>query len=786
MEGFGQGVKFPDFWQAEALSALRAGRDVVLHAPTGAGKTYVFELFYTRHFRGRSAVYTVPTRALANDKFREWRARGWNVGISTGDLSLNPSAPLVVATLETQKSRILGGRAADFMAIDEYQLIGDPRRGANYELAIAMAPPETQLLLLSGSVENRGEVAAWLRRLGRDAALVEHGSRPVPLEEVFSESLSNETSYSARGAWGRLVKKIAAADMAPVLIFAPRRVDAETIASRIASELDGLPPLQLPRERLEGAGRRLAGLLKRRVAFHHSGLSARQRSGIVEACAKSGDLVAVVATTGLGAGVNFSMRSVIIADREYESMGQVQVLRPDEMLQMYGRAGRRGLDTCGYAISLPGKPRLSEAGEIRLGRCGHLDWTAVLRVMDAAASSGGDHLAAARRFLSRLFTEENIDLGFDRAAASPCGRGGRARSGERVEMLNSAGLWERRKPSCQARLCEALYHGPDGWVPFLESRRAVLDLGRGAACAVGGGRYGVRVRVASRLENGFYRLTRAVYSALCPLLADCDRALSSGGGASLRTLRRRFSKYVPSLFWGAELAGFEDRGGALFALLDVSNSKIGAVRDGEGALLANPPLRRVRVQNANDFGALSGFGPTAVPSSASPAELWLRFGLVDSEMRPTVRGRIFSFFNGGEGLAIAAALEDESYSVGEIFYDMANLRAGRRFAMSSKIRSSSSRLADVCALKYSLSDVPGYLRRGVPPGYGEGASEIVRKIAAGGSFAGLEDDVLRRGDIERAWLEWKSIVRHAASCPDVDDARFMELKALCASESSAW
>ena len=73
---------------------MRAGRDVVVHAPTGSGKTYVFELLYPS-LKGQ-AVYTVPTRALANDKYAEWRAAGWDVGITTGDVSERPEARVVV------------------------------------------------------------------------------------------------------------------------------------------------------------------------------------------------------------------------------------------------------------------------------------------------------------------------------------------------------------------------------------------------------------------------------------------------------------------------------------------------------------------------------------------------------------------------------------------------------------------------------------------------------------------------------------------------------------------
>src|SRR6478736_391888 len=122
----------PDLWQQEAVRALREGRDVVVQAPTGSGKTYIFELLYPS-LKGQT-IFTVPTRALANDKLAEWRARGWDVGIATGDLALNLDAKVIVATLETQKRNFLQRKGPRLLVVDEYQMIGDVIRGVNYEL----------------------------------------------------------------------------------------------------------------------------------------------------------------------------------------------------------------------------------------------------------------------------------------------------------------------------------------------------------------------------------------------------------------------------------------------------------------------------------------------------------------------------------------------------------------------------------------------------------------------------------------------------------------------------
>jgi len=171
-----QTLMLPDAWQRDAVHALQAGRDVVVDAPTGAGKTHVFERFVEQGNIARRAVFTVPTRALANDKYAEWRARGWRVGITTGDLAVTPHAPVVVATLEAAQGALLRtqdlrpgdpafastGAASlpDLLVIDEYQWLGDAARGNHYEGVVATLPASVQLLLLSGSVSNPEDVAA--------------------------------------------------------------------------------------------------------------------------------------------------------------------------------------------------------------------------------------------------------------------------------------------------------------------------------------------------------------------------------------------------------------------------------------------------------------------------------------------------------------------------------------------------------------------------------------------------------------------------------------------------
>ena len=373
-------ILLPDLWQQEALRALREGKDVVVDAPTGAGKTFIFEMIAEQGFKGQM-VYTVPTRALANDKLYEWRRKGWHVGITTGDVSDQPDAPILVATLETQRGRILTGRGPTLLIIDEYQMLGDSNRGTSYELALALAPPDTQLLLLSGSTGNPAEMLEWFRRMGRDASLVCQKERPVPLEEIFFDALRTRPPRNIQSHWAKQIYKALESDLGPVLIFAPKRLAAEQLARQLASELEPEIPLFLSHQQKNLAGTELKMLLRNRICYHHSGLSYAQRAGIIEPLAKTGQIQVIVATTGLGSGINFSMRSVFVMDNEYRAGDEHRKLRPDEMLQMFGRAGRRGLDEKGFILTAPGKPRLNEAKPLKLKRHNQVDWPSLIALM---------------------------------------------------------------------------------------------------------------------------------------------------------------------------------------------------------------------------------------------------------------------------------------------------------------------------------------------------------------------------------------------------------------------
>jgi superfamily II DNA/RNA helicase len=413
-----QQLRLPDAWQAEAIRALNDGRDVIVQAPTGAGKTFVFEQFYSQRRHSGQIVYTVPTRALANDKFAEWNRKGWRVGITTGDLVLDVEAPLIVATLEAQQSP---GSNISLYVIDEYQWLGDPLRGNHYEGVLMTMPATTQLLLLSGSVANPLAALHWLQTLGRQATLIEQKERPVPLEEMEIDSAARHVTDKIQGYWTRRLAAALREDYGPILVFAPHRKAAEKIALDAAAQIPCPQPLPLTAQQEQAAGPSLAKLLRQRIAYHHSGLSYLQRAGLVEPLAKGGQLRIVVATLGLSAGINFSLRSVLVTGTQYNVGGIPTEVTPAELLQMFGRAGRRGLDDQGYVLVTDHSPRLGQARTRNLRRNTPLPWRPLLRKL----SAGEPIVQATEEFQSRLFTEEKIPLGIESschiAEKLPCG-----------------------------------------------------------------------------------------------------------------------------------------------------------------------------------------------------------------------------------------------------------------------------------------------------------------------------------------------------------------------------
>jgi hypothetical protein len=164
-----------------------------------------------------------------------------------------------------------------------------------------------------------------------------------------------------------------------------------------------------------------------------------------------------------------------------------------------------------------------------------------------------------------------------------------------------------------------------------------------------------------------------------------------------------------------------------------------------------------------------------LPAHTGVALLWRRLGLIDSAGVPTRRGKVASFFSQGDGLAIAAALEEDSYPINELIYDLANLDASFRF--SSEESRWAGRLAMACQNAYGPQTIPGYLEGGVPPKYGAGADLVVAAVHKDPSSKhGWVNEILGAGDIDRVIIEWRSTLRQIAHAPDVDWPRWRQLQ----------
>ena len=237
----------------------------------------------------------------------------------------NLSAPVVVATLETQKGRLIQGFGPGLLVVDEYQMLGDLDRGLNYELALALAPPRHTTRCSSAAVwpirsmSSNGCNGSDARRFS--SAM----NAPGSAGRGRCHQLNYHVPAAIRGYWPRLVAKALAEDLGPILVFAPRRQSAEDMAAELARWLPTPNPLSLSAEqKVLAGGKSIANAQKPR------GLSSQRfelrgaRRG-VEPLAKAGQLRVVVATMGLAAGINFSLRSVALAAGIYKRDNREQL-----------------------------------------------------------------------------------------------------------------------------------------------------------------------------------------------------------------------------------------------------------------------------------------------------------------------------------------------------------------------------------------------------------------------------------------------------------------------------
>lgn len=385
-----------DNFQREAIAALDAGKSVVVCAPTGSGKTLIGE--YAIHqalSRGRRVFYTTPLKALSNQKLRDFRRQFGDdmVGLLTGDISVNRDAPVLVMTTEIFRNMLYGTpigavgaslTGVETVVLDECHYMNDRQRGTVWEESIIYCSGEIQLLALSATVANSGQLTDWIDKVHGPTELVYSDFRPVPLEFYFANQkglfpLLDDTGTRAnlrlvpkkkqqkveRGSipvpsLTDVLYRLDDRDMLPAIYFIFSRRGCDQAVAEVgnvslvneaeAAELKRIIDDFLHRNpEAERFGQKEA--LLKGVAAHHAGILPAWK-GLVEELFGRGLIKVVFATETLAAGINMPARTTVISTLSKRTDKGHRLLNASEFLQMAGRAGRRGMDARGYVVTV--------------------------------------------------------------------------------------------------------------------------------------------------------------------------------------------------------------------------------------------------------------------------------------------------------------------------------------------------------------------------------------------------------------------------------------------------
>jgi superfamily II RNA helicase len=337
--------------QEEAILSLLSGEHVVLATPTGSGKSLVAVAgAFAALAQGKRAVYTAPIKALVSEKFFELAAElgADNVGMVTGDASVNADAPVVVCTAEILANRALRDGAdcdVDLVVMDEFHYYGDRDRGWAWQVPL-LELPHVQFLLMSATLGDTSDLRDDIEtRTSRAVTLVAEAERPVPLDFEYRETPLLETI-------GDLLDD----GRTPVYIVHFTQKEATARAQSLTS-LDVLTKEEKGevKEAIGGfrfdtpIGKDLKRFVEAGIGVHHAGLLPKYRL-LVEKLAQQGLLKLICGTDTLGVGVNIPIRSVLFTQLCKYDGRRVRVLSVRDFQQIAGRAGRRGFDVAGSVL----------------------------------------------------------------------------------------------------------------------------------------------------------------------------------------------------------------------------------------------------------------------------------------------------------------------------------------------------------------------------------------------------------------------------------------------------
>lgn len=338
--------------QEEAILELFAGNNVILNTPTGSGKSLVaLALQFRAICQGRRSFYTVPVKALANEKFLSLcNTFGPDqVGMITGDATVNPHAPVICCTAEILANLALreGSDApVDDVIMDEFHYYSDVERGVAWQVPL-LTLPKARFLLMSATL---GETSFFENAItdltGAPTVLVKSEDRPVPLEFEYSTTALEEK-----------VEELVEANRAPIyLVHFTQRSCAQTAQNLMSRNFCSKEEKATIAEVLVDAdfrspyGKEMKKLLRHGLGIHHAGLLPKYRV-TVEKLAQRGLLKVICGTDTLGVGVNVPIRTVLFTQLFKYGGQSTKTLAVRDFRQISGRAGRRGFDDVGYVVA---------------------------------------------------------------------------------------------------------------------------------------------------------------------------------------------------------------------------------------------------------------------------------------------------------------------------------------------------------------------------------------------------------------------------------------------------
>jgi superfamily II RNA helicase len=381
----------PDDFQLDALEKIQQS-DVLVSAPTGSGKTWIAVQAMKRVLaEGRRAWYASPLKALSNSKYHEFCSEFGqdNVGVLTGDRKENTGAHIIVGTTEILRNQLYDSMAkstdfrSDLVVLDEAHYLGDRDRGVVWEEVMIYLPGRVRLLMLSATIPNDAEIAAWLSVVRKHPCTVVHSERrPVPIyplyllpdgelvplsddggispkiEHVLQQAPRSKFRQGSAISYEHILETLAAYNLLPAIFFLKSRMEcnnallackrhmikpehAARLRARIEDFLKEYPFLERHPQLLyaEHHG----------ICAHHGGQLPHWKI-VLEKLMNEGYLDAIFSTSTVAAGVNFPARTVVLVQSDRFNGREFVSLSASDLHQATGRAGRRGKDKIGFAV----------------------------------------------------------------------------------------------------------------------------------------------------------------------------------------------------------------------------------------------------------------------------------------------------------------------------------------------------------------------------------------------------------------------------------------------------